>query len=111
MRRVIAEHKASFDYTMVAAKGDKVHVGREDPETPGWFWCRNAAGVEMWAPSTHLNIRGDEGVFTRDYDSVELDAAVGDVVHCVGEALGWAECIDGDGEYGWIPLNKLAHTS
>ena len=105
--RVVVGHKASFDYAMVASGGDEVSVGREDPEMPGWFWCEDAHGVEMWVPSTHLDIKGVQGVFNQPYNSVELDAAVGDVVLFLGEALGWAECHDGGWRYGWVPMNKL----
>ena len=71
--RVKGDHKASFNYAMVAAEGDEVTVGREDPEMPGWFWCKDANGVEMWVPSTHLAINGIRGVFNQNYNSVELD--------------------------------------
>ena len=106
--RVIKAHKASFTYAMLAAEGSEVSVGREDPEMPGWYWCKDAKGVEMWVPSTHMDIAGDKAVFNQPYNSVELDVAVGDVVQYLGEALGWAECLDGGWRYGWVPSNKLA---
>jgi len=105
--RVIKEHKASFPYAMVVAEGDEVSVGREDPEMPGWYWCKDAKGVEMWVPSMHIDIEDARGVFNQPYNSVELDAKVGDVVQYLGEALGWAECLDGGWRYGWVPMEKL----
>jgi hypothetical protein len=110
MYRVAGEHRASFAYAMVAAEGDEVSVGREDPEMPGWFWCKDDKGVEMWVPSTHLKIKGSRGVFNQPYNSVELNVALGDVVQFLGETLGWAECLDGAWRYGWIPLSKLTPT-
>ena len=106
--RVAKEHKASFTYALVAAEEDVVSVGGEDPEMPGWFWCRDVKGVEMWVPSTYISVEGARGVFNQPYNSVELNVAVCDVVQFLGETLGWAECLDGEWRYGWVPLSKLA---
>jgi len=107
--RVVKEHRASFPYAMLASEGDEVTVGREDPEMPGWYWCKDGRGIEMWVPSTHLAIDGKKGKFTQDYNSTELDAAVGETVQRLGESLGWIECLNGQWRYGWIPLPKLEH--
>jgi hypothetical protein len=105
--RVVEPHTASFDYSMHARVGDVVAVGREDPDMPGWLWCRDGAGVEAWVPRTHLRVEGRRGVFTDDYNSAELSVAAGEVVQCLGEALGWVECLDGEWRYGWVPRCKL----
>ena len=105
--RVAREHKASFTYAMVASEGDVVSVVREDPEMPGWFWCRDSKSVEMWVPSTHMKIDGAKGVFTQPYNSIELTVGVGDVIQLLGEVLGWAECLNVKWCYGWVPSNKL----
>lgn len=101
------EHKASFDYAMIATEGDQVTVGKEDPEMPGWYWCKDKEGVEAWIPNTYLKITGNQAVFLYDYNSVELDAQPGEEVQYLGEALGWAECLNSEWRYGWLPLNKL----
>ena len=105
--RVVEAHNASFTYAMVALKGDEVSVGREDPEMPGWYWCKDARGVEMWVPSTHLDFARDMAVFNQPYNSVELNAGVGDLLQYLGESLGWVECLDVGWKYGWIPKKKL----
>jgi len=105
--RVIKDHKASFTYALCAVEGDEVSVGKEDPEMPGWFWCKSGSGVEMWIPRTHMAIEGTKGRFTQDYNSTELDAKAGETVQVLGETLGWAECLNGEWRYGWIPLTKL----
>jgi hypothetical protein len=107
MYRVAKEHNTSFTYALVAIEGDEVSIGREDPEMPGWFWCNNIMGVEMWVPYTHLTIKGARGAFNQPYNSVELNVAAGDMVQYLGEALGWAECLDGAWRYGWVPMDKL----
>ncbi len=105
--RVVKEHRASFSYTMIAAEGDEVSVEREDPEMPGWFWCKDKDDVEMWVPSTHIKIDGEKGTFTQDYNSVEIDANVGESVQFLGESNGWMECLNSSWVYGWIPSAKL----
>ena len=105
--RVVKEHLASFPYAMVAREGDVVTVGKEDSEMPGWFWCKDADGVEAWIPRTHIDIEDGRGVFNQDYNSIELDAQPGETVQSLGESLGWVECLNREWKYGWIPRDKL----
>lgn len=105
--RVVKAHEASFPYAMVAGEGDVVTVGKEDPEMPGWFWCKDANGVEAWIPRTHIDIEDGRGVLNQDYNSIELDAQPGETVQFLGESLGWVECLNREWKYGWIPRDKL----
>ena len=105
--RVIVEHKASFDYTFIAEKRDKISVGKEDNEMPGWLWCTNSTGLEAWIPNTHIDIDGKIAIFNQPYNSVELNAKPGEVVQYLGESLGWTECLSKEWRYGWIPTPKL----
>lgn len=105
--RVIEEHKASFDYVFTAANLETVTVGKEDPEMPGWHWCRNASGLEAWVPETHIDIEGTSAVFNQPYNSVEHSVKPGELVQYLGEALGWTECLNEKWEYGWVPTSKL----
>ena len=105
--RVVNEHKASFPYAMIAIEGDEVIVGKEDPEMHGWYWCKDKNDVEAWVPASHISIKDGEGIFTQDYNSIELDAKEGDVIQYLGESSGWVECLDGKWKYGWIPKDKL----
>jgi hypothetical protein len=107
MYRVIEAHRASFTYAMIAVEGDYVSVGREDPDMLGWYWCKDARGIEMWVPSTHLDVAGKTAAFNQPYNSVELSAGVGDLVQYLSESLGWVECLDSKWNYGWVPKNKL----
>jgi len=105
--RVVKEHKASFPYAMMAIEGDDVIVGKEDPETHGWYWCKDKNDVEAWVPATHISINDNKVVFTQDYNSIELDAKEGEVIQYLGESLGWVECLNSGWKYGWIPKDKL----
>jgi len=105
--RVIREHKASFPYAMIAIEGDEVSLGKEDPEMPGWYWCKDRKDVEAWVPISHISTKDGKGVFTQDYNSIELDAQEGEIVQYLGEAVGWIECLNHEWKYGWIPKDKL----
>jgi len=105
--RVTKAHMASFSYVMLAIPGDRVRIGREDPEMKGWFWCTNERGVEMWVPSIYLDVEGSIGVFNQPYNSKEIDAEPGEIVQFLGETLGWVECLDASWGYGWIERHKL----
>ena len=105
--RVVKDHKSSFPYALIAVKGDELLVGKEDPEMPNWYWCKNINGVEAWVPITHITILGNKGILTQDYNSVELDVREGEVVQFLGETLGWMECLNYEWRYGWIPKDKL----
>ena len=106
--RVVKEHRASFHNAMMAVEGDEVAVGKEDPKMPGWHWCRDRKGVEAWVPASHISMKDGRGVFTWDYNSVELDAREGELVQYLGETLGWVECLNSEWRYGWIPRSKVA---
>ena len=101
--RVTKEHKASFPKAMIVEKGDTIERGREDSEMPGWYWCKDKEGTEAWVPETHL----DGSVFNQPYNSIELNVKPSEIVQYLGESLDWAECLNKDWDYGWIPLNKL----
>ena len=62
----------------------------------------------MWVPTSHISIKDGEGVFTQDYNSMELNAREGEFVQYLGETLGWVECLNCEGRYGWIPRSKVA---
>jgi hypothetical protein len=105
--RVIKTHKASIPEAMIAAKGDRVKVGKEDPEMPGWYWCQDQNGTEAWVPETHLTMSKVEVVFNQPYNSIEHTVALGELVQYLGESLGWTECLNKEWKYGWIPSEKL----
>ncbi len=104
--RVVKPHSASFDYNVVFKRGEKVKVGREDPEMPGWYWGENREGVRSWIPEEYLRIDGEEGTITTDYDTRELTVEPGEVFEYVTEVKYWTLCRDRDRE-GWIPTENL----
>jgi hypothetical protein len=105
--KVIEEHKATFDYAFLANPGEEISLGKEDTDMPGWFWCKNKAGLEAWIPETHINIHGETAVFNQPYNSIEHNIKTEEIVQYLGESLGWIECLDRKWKYGWIPSPKL----
>ncbi len=105
--KVTEPHKASFPDALIAVKGDRVTVGREDPEMKNWYWCKDEAGMEAWIPETHLIIEADTAVFNQPYNSIEHTVESGETVQYLGESLGWIECLNREWKYGWIPANKM----
>ncbi|MEW6553247.1 MAG: SH3 domain-containing protein [Actinomycetota bacterium] len=103
--RVIAAHRASFDYTVVFRAGDT--LGREERETlwPGWTWCVDTAQTGAWVPDTFIEKCGDSCVALRDYDSTELTVDTGDVLEALEEVGGWLWCVDSGGRRGWVPAS------
>ena len=105
--RVRKAHKASFDYSVVFRKGDKVKIGREDPEMPGWYWCEDKDGVWSWIPEEYLDRDGAKGRVTHDYDTTELTVKVGDILEYVTDVKFWTLCRAHDDREGWVPTAKL----
>jgi len=104
---VVKPHRASFDYSVAFSRGDRVEVGREDPEMPGWYWSRDARGVYSWVPEEYLERHGDEGVITEAYDTLELTVEPGQLLEYVTEVKYWTLCRAGGGKVGWVPTANL----
>jgi len=108
--RVVKPHKASFDFSVAFKKGDKVKVGREDPDMPGWYWCENDDGVWSWVPDEYLDRKGPVGTITEEYDTGELTVEEGEVLEHVTEVHLWTLCRTRDGREGWVPTANLEIT-
>jgi SH3-like domain-containing protein len=109
--RVKAPHKASFEYSVVFKKGDKVRIAKEDPEMPGWFWCKNKDGLWSWIPQEYLARSDSEGTITHSYDTTELTVAVGEILEHLREVSFWTFCRTSDGRKGWVPTKNLESVS
>ena len=100
-------HKASFSYSVVFKKGDRVKVGHGDPEMPGWHWCEDKDGVWSWIPEEYLDMSGAEGTITHSYDTTELSVDIGDSLDWLAEVKFWTLCLTPDGRVGWVPTVNL----
>ncbi|WP_367875171.1 GNAT family N-acetyltransferase [Luteolibacter sp. Populi] len=87
--------------------GDAVQVERGDPEFPGWFWCRTAAGREGWVHRSFLAADTGGTVAVAAYSAKELTASEGEQGEAIHTLGGWACIRLANGEEGWIPESHL----
>lgn len=92
---------------MVVRTSAAVKIGRRDNDLPGWLWCEDESGIGAWAPESYLDIKGDRGIFKRDYNSFELDVDIGEELMILEEESGWCRCERDNGETGWLPIDKV----
>ena len=104
---VTAAHRANYRDPLRLKAGDKVTVGKRDPEWPGWIWTTAASGKSGWAPEELLAVSGTVAVARSDYEATELDTEVGEVVRVIFEMLGWAWVKNAARREGWVPLKTL----
>ena len=106
--RVVRAYTAQYPDPITVRAGDRVVVGADDPEFPGWWWCTGPDRRAGWVPAELMRREGAEGVMLRDYTARELgvQAGVEVVVHEV--VSGWAWVSVADGRAGWLPQSCLA---
>jgi hypothetical protein len=95
---VINAHRPPFPQPISFRKGDKLDLGREDQDYPGWIWTTTAGGSSGWAPQALLDIRGQQAVAREDYDSRELPTVAGERLHVRRRLAGWC----------WVTENTLS---
>ena len=106
--RVAHDYTPQYPDPITVRAGDRVQVGHDDPQFPGWRWCTGPDGRQGWVPEQLLQRNGEEAVMLRDYTAKELRVRAGAEVS-IGEAIhGWGWATDADGRTGWIPLTCLA---
>src|SRR6201987_3515534 len=54
--RIIREYRIQYTDPLYVVSGERVSVGREDNEFPGWKWCRASSGREGWV---HVDFLAD----------------------------------------------------
>jgi hypothetical protein len=101
--RVVRDYVAQYPDPITVRAGDRVLVGVDDPEFPGWRWCTGPDRRAGWVPEPFFEAHGREAVMLRDYTARELTVSAGAEVS-VGEAIhGWVWATDADGHTGWVP--------
>ena len=76
--RVKLEYKPQYRNPVRVAAGERVTVGREDNEFPGWRWCKASDGREGWIPTELLSAEDAEAIVTDDYSASELAVISGE---------------------------------
>lgn len=105
--RIKLEYRAQYPNPIQVTAGEKVNVGREDDEYPGWKWCQAANGRAGWIPVELLSHDGAETTVRQDYSARELSVHPGEEVEVEDARHDWVLVRNAEGECGWIPASHL----
>lgn len=86
---------------------ETLHVGREDGEFPGWFWCRDPRGKEGWVHRSLLSGTSGLATGTADYNAGELTVHGGERGQLLQRLGGWVLVRLEDGREGWLPESHI----
>lgn len=105
--RIKLEHRIEYPNPIQVTAGEKVTVGREDDEYPGWKWCQAPNGREGWIPVELLAQEGAEATVLHDYSARELAVQPGEEVEVEDARHHWLLVRNARGEQGWIPASHI----
>lgn len=111
---ITTAHHTCYPNPIVFRAGERVRIGHEDDEFPGWVRTFTADGNEGWAPLSLLTpISAEEALARQDYTARELDVAAGGGgrVRVDLELAGWLWVHNDQGQSGWIPASAIAPVS
>jgi hypothetical protein len=64
--RVVRAYTAQYTDPITVRAGDRVEVGANDPEFPGWWWCIGPDYRAGWVPEQLMRREGRAGLMLRD---------------------------------------------
>src|SRR5439155_16788236 len=105
--RIKIEHRIEYPDPIGVAAGERVNVGREDAEFPGWKWCKASDGREGWVPVELLSNEGAETTVLQDYSARELAVRPGEEVIVEESRHEWLLVRNALGERGWILASSI----
>ena len=105
--RIKIEHRIEYPDPIGVAAGERVNVGREDAEFPGWKWCKASDGREGWVPVELLSNEGAEATVLQNYSAHELAVQPGEEVIVEESRHEWLLVRNALGECGWIPASSI----
>ena len=104
---VIKAYTSQYPDPICFDAGAVVQVEREDPECPGWFWCRAPSGKTGWVHRTFLAACAGTTTSVHAYSARELTVAGGERGTLIRSLDGWACIRLGTGAEGWIPQSHV----
>jgi hypothetical protein len=105
--RVITDYRSAYPDPIAFNPGDRLVVEDRVSEWPGWIWCTTPNGKSGWAPASHIQRSGENGMAMRSYYATELSVAQGEELTILGEESGWYWCADPRGLKGWVPAENV----
>lgn len=112
--RCIKNYQSPYPESTLFRAGEVVVVREEytlDPAWKDWFRCLANDGREAWIPKQYLNIQGESGTLLEEYDALELNLTVDEVISVRDIINGFGIAHNKNGEQGWVPMNHLEFLS
>lgn len=103
--RITVEYRPQYPNPITVTAGERLQVGLEDREFPGWKWCKAVDGREGWVPIELLSGEGSEATILEDYSARELVGSVGEEVLVESCRHEWLLVRNAKGKRGWIPAS------
>ena len=104
---VIKAYTAQYRDPISFEAGAVVEVKREDPEYPGWFWCRASSAKEGWVHRSFLADHVGKTTSLAAYSAKELTVVGGERGTPIYLLDGWVYMRLGSGEEGWLPESHV----
>jgi uncharacterized protein YgiM (DUF1202 family) len=103
--KIIREYMPEYPDPIEVVAGERVSVGNEDAEFPGWVWCRSSDGREGWVPAELLSSEGSDAIILENYSARELAVQLGEEVIVEAVRHEWLLVRSTRKERGWIPAS------
>jgi len=105
--KVITQHKSSFPNPIELKKGERVEIGKEDRQYPGWIWTILKDGNSGWAPKQVLSRNANQTFVLENYYAKELNTNIDDILTIHRELNGWYLVANQSKELGWVPKTTV----
>lgn len=90
----------SYDYSLIAFKGDPVYIIQGNKQNEKWLWC-DVKGIKAWIPEDYID--KDKSILTMDYDSTELNVRNGEKLEILCTVHQWSWVRNEEKQEGWVP--------
>jgi len=100
---VVKSYVAQYSDPIEFASGELIELEREDPEYPGWWWCRAPTGKEGWVHRSFLERSARKAKGLSAYSARELSVSRGERGQILQSLDGWVCFRLESGLQGWLP--------
>jgi hypothetical protein len=104
------EYRVQYTEPIQIASGERVSVGHEDDEFPGWKWCKASGGREVWVPLELLSSEGSAALVLEDYSVREPAVQPGEEVVVEDARHNCLLVRNARGERDWVPASHTGLT-
>lgn len=109
--KVVKERESEFQNPLSVKKWEEVTcLEKSNPEGDwaSWILCRTYDN-EGWVPEQVVDIQEDFGLITEDYNAVEFNLVLNEILIKEKEMNGWIWCYKEEepDKKAWAPLNHI----